>query len=86
MAKLATKKAAKAGKSTKKFDEGSLYTTYDQVKENVEKMETELRKFVDEQVKASAKRARSHAQEIRKLCGQLRKDIMEVVKQRRDAK
>lgn len=86
MAKKAAKKAApkKAAKkvATKK-SVGDPMEIFEQIKTQIPVIEEELRKFIDEEVKASARRARVAAQDVRKGAGALRKAIMEVVKSRK---
>lgn len=75
MAKKAAKPAAK--KSSGKID---LIAQHEKMKALVTEMEVDVRKLVDEGVKAAARRVRGNAQEIKKICQQMRKDTMTVVK------
>lgn len=82
-AKKVAAKAAKKSPATKKVSEDTLLETYESIKSAADGMGEDIRKFVDEKIKASGKRARQAAQEIKKLCMSLRKDIMVVVKSRK---
>lgn len=75
--KAAAKKGGKATGSSKKATVklGDPMKTFQSIQDTVKVMEEDLRKFVDEDVKAAARRARQGAQAVRKAAQQLRKEI-----------
>lgn len=85
---MAKKKAAKksAKKVVGKVTDGTIAEHYEGLKKFVGEMEEDVRKLTDEGVKAAARRVRSNAQEIKKICMQLRKDVIVYVKSLKNKK
>ena len=86
MAKKPVKKAAaKAAAASKKKDVklGDPMKTFNTMKDCMTILDDELRKFLDEEVKASARRSRVAAQDIRKAAAVIRKEIQAVLISRR---
>lgn len=73
MAKKAKKKVSAKAAGTIKL--GDPMKTFESIKDQVKVMEDDVRKFVDEGVKAAGRRARGAAQSVRKLCMVFRKEI-----------
>lgn len=85
MAKKAAKKAtAKAkGKSSPKTSPEGIQQLFGDLKEAVQSMDEDIRKFTDEEVRAAGARARKTSLIIRKGFQQLRKDLIMLDKVRR---
>ena len=62
---------------------GDPADTFESMKDIITTMEENVRKFVDEEVKSAGKRVRMGAQQIKKLAGKLRKEVMETIKSRK---
>lgn len=75
MAKKAKKKASAKAAGAKQVKLGDPLKTFESIKDQMKLMEEDIRKFVDEGVKAAGRRTRGAAQSIRKLCMQLRKEV-----------
>lgn len=81
MAKTAAEKKAPAKKAGSKVSSDTIFKSHEAMKSLVDGMEEDVRKFTDEGVAAAARRIRGQAQELKKLCGQFRKDVIALVKQ-----
>lgn len=75
-----TKKAVKKTAKKVTAKSGNPLETFEHIRDQAAQMEGELLKF-DQGIKAAGRRARKAAQEIKKLCSQLRKEITEQVKE-----
>jgi transcriptional regulator with AAA-type ATPase domain len=93
MAKTAKKKAATSRKSatpskSKKTaapkKDVDLFASVEEIERLSSEVKKELEAFDQKGIKSAARRARKTLQELRKLCGVTRKDIIEVVKASKD--
>lgn len=81
--KKAAAKVAAASKKRKGSQLGDPMKSFTMMKDSMIVLEDELRKFIDEEVKASARRSRVAAQDIKKAAANLRKEVQAVVASRK---
>lgn len=89
---MAKKKATPTKKATKNGSKTSagvvpeqVFSTVEAIQAQASNLQNEVRRFIDEEVKASGRRARKLAMELKKAASDLRKQIQEVTNQRRGA-
>lgn len=86
--KTASRKPASPSKSKKSAAPAKknidLFASVETIEQLSSTIKLELEAFDQKRVKSAARRARKALQELRKLCGTTRKDIMETLKQMKE--